>query len=263
MKQIARYLLVISFAAMLVMPGVSSAQSVGDLQAQIQALLAQVKQLQAQLAQQQGGGTAAWCHTFNANLKFGDQGTEVAALQTALTKEDLNVAGGDNALFEEITASRVTGFQEKYHNEILAPSGLQNGTGYVGARTRAKLNALYGCGVAQPPPPPAPVPPLITVLSPNGGEQWAVGNTQTIRWSAPSSIAMVNIGLSNYLSCWSATPACLAPGVITTITSNIPNTGSYNWTIPANLAGQYKVTVYPLAYQLSSQYNISISGESS
>ncbi len=77
-----------------------------------------------------------------------------------------------------ITSKReaVVGFEEKYKSEILTPSGLKNGTGFVGPATRKKLNQLYGCGVI--------ATPSITVLSPNGGETWQVGKTHVVSWNA-------------------------------------------------------------------------------
>ena len=44
-------------AAMIAMPALASAQSVGDVQSQIQALMNQLRQLQAQLIQLTGGAT--------------------------------------------------------------------------------------------------------------------------------------------------------------------------------------------------------------
>ena len=44
-------------AAMIAMPALASAQSVGDVQSQIQALMNQLRQLQAQLIQLKGGAT--------------------------------------------------------------------------------------------------------------------------------------------------------------------------------------------------------------
>lgn len=84
----------------------------------------------------------------------------------------------------------------------------------------------------------------ITVLSPNGGEQWAQGSTQTIRWSAPSSVSAVTISISEYFSCWYTSPACMVPvRILPPIASNVPNTGSYSWTIPNTLLSQYKISV--------------------
>jgi len=94
-----------------------------------------------------GGGSQSWCHTFNTNLKVGDENDEIVALQTALAKDGAKnwEYKGYDGVFDEMTASAVSGFQEKYASNILTPNGISHGTGYVGASTRAKLNSLYGC----------------------------------------------------------------------------------------------------------------------
>ncbi len=118
-----------------------------EIRAQIAELQQQILQLQQQLAEIEDG-EEAWCHDFEINLRIGDQGAEVEALQLALGKEgDLVYDKNTNGIFDEYCASAVTGFQEKYREDILAPWGLTYGTGYVGRTTRAKLNELYGCAV--------------------------------------------------------------------------------------------------------------------
>ncbi len=190
----------------------AKAMTATEIQTLIQQLQAQIVALQQQLTATQGT-TAVWCHDFNVNLKYGDTGTEVEALQTALEKEGFDC--GKDALtnsFGDYTASAMVGFQEKYKDDILTPWGLAHGTGFVGKTTRVKLNKLYGCGLvcaqvvtyAQDPvtgkcqsfPTPCDVPsgwqkvsscpttPSITVISPNGGEQWAAGSVQTITWTS-------------------------------------------------------------------------------
>ncbi|MEK9134989.1 MAG: hypothetical protein AAB451_01690 [Patescibacteria group bacterium] len=52
----------------------------------IQKLQQQIAELQKQLAQQPET-PVAWCHDFNTNLRIGDSGSEITALQTALTKD--------------------------------------------------------------------------------------------------------------------------------------------------------------------------------
>lgn len=118
----------------------SNADLIATLQTEIAQLTAQLQALQAQQST-----TPNWCYTFNTNLRIGDTGQGVQALQTALGKEGLSSSSTDT--FDEQTASAVTGFQEKYKDEVLTPLGLQYGTGFVGSATRTKLNALYGCTV--------------------------------------------------------------------------------------------------------------------
>lgn len=142
-----------------------STSSVAALQAQIQALIAQVQTLQQELAQvtamQSGSGSSTTvgsasgsgsCYTFSSNLSRGSTGYDVTELQTVLHHQDpsLSITG----TFGQQTAAAVTNFQQTYSNQILTPNGLQTGTGYVGKSTRSQLNELYGCpGTAANPPP--------------------------------------------------------------------------------------------------------------
>lgn len=146
-----------------------------------------------------------WCHTFSTNMGIGNTGAEVQALLMALNKNGIvsDILEGlhgrpDQAIFDEEGASYVSAFQEKYRSEILTSAGLSSPTGYIGARTRAKLNALYGCGTLPPPlppsvpplpptPPPPPVKSYINVISPNGGETFIQGTSQTIQWQDNSN----------------------------------------------------------------------------
>jgi subtilisin family serine protease len=71
-----------------------------------------------------------------------------------------------------------------------------------------------------------PPPPTIFVTSPNGGETWAAGSTQTIQWSYggnPGSYVKIEL---------------LKGGVVTKVISNLARigtggSGSYNWVIPS------------------------------
>ncbi len=84
------------------------------------------------------------CHTFNANLSIGMTGSEVTALQTALTRAGFAVSASGN--FDEATASAVSSFQLQYRSELLTANGLTYPTGYFSSATRQKMNSLYGCG---------------------------------------------------------------------------------------------------------------------
>jgi peptidoglycan hydrolase-like protein with peptidoglycan-binding domain len=122
-----------------------------------------------------------WCHTFNKNLKVGDSGNEIQALQIALENEevltisavndDKGMAANPNYFyFGKNTTVAVSMFQSKYG---MTP------VGQVGPKTRAKLNALYGCRT---------IPQNITINSVSGPNSLNIGQTGywTVNATAPS-----------------------------------------------------------------------------
>jgi hypothetical protein len=94
-----------------------------------------------------GAGTTI---QLNGALRLGDRGQDVLILQKILNADPatriavlgIGSPGNENGFFGLLTKSAVIKFQEKYRSEVLAPSGLSAGTGYVGSRTVAKLNRL-------------------------------------------------------------------------------------------------------------------------
>lgn len=75
-------------------------------------------------------------------------------------------------------------------------------------------------------------PEVITVVSPNGGEDWKQGTFQIISWTSTGNPGNVNIEL-------------LKSGVSSTIISNTVNDGSHSWTIPSSqtLGNDYKIRI--------------------
>ena len=99
-----------------------------------------------------------------------------------------------------------------------------------GAETRPYLEITYN----------KPAPPLsIKVLSPNGGETLTVGGYNTITWDSSKNIDKVSIG-------WS-----LGAGSLNWIATNIPNRGSYLWTVGVgNFAGGSRdIKIYIIGYE--------------
>ncbi len=79
-----------------------------------------------------------------------------------------------------------------------------------------------------------PVPVVLTITSPNGGESLNTGSNHTITWTS-SGGTTPTVNLELYKSGSS----------ITSIIYGTPNTGSYAWTIPTNLstASDYKIRI--------------------
>lgn len=123
-----------------------------DEQATIQKLLEQIEYLKKEIAEilsRKGNGSQnqnqTFCVKLNNNLYPGVRNArEVKCLQSFLKAE----GGGiyPKALitgyFGNLTKSAVIRFQEKYASEILTPVGFKKGTGFVGERTRAKINGI-------------------------------------------------------------------------------------------------------------------------
>ncbi|MDH7578388.1 MAG: Ser-Thr-rich GPI-anchored membrane family protein [Bacillota bacterium] len=83
-------------------------------------------------------------------------------------------------------------------------------------------------------------PGSLTVTAPRGGENWAIGSTQTISWTYQGDTGdKVNIALR------------VAGSPYQNVASGVPvgngGTGSYNWTVPAGLSprSDYQIQIYP------------------
>lgn len=131
----------------------ANAQSVEDLTAQINSLLATIASLQAQLAGMQGGGgtTGGMTYNFTLNHEVGDEGGEVMQIQQFLNAQGFTVAtagagspGNETSYFGSRTQAAVIAFQNANAAQILTPVGLTTGTGYWGPSSRAYANTMSG-----------------------------------------------------------------------------------------------------------------------
>jgi hypothetical protein len=81
-----------------------------------------------------------------STLQLGSTGDDVSLLKIVLNSDKATqiaaTPAGVTNIFDLATLDAVNRFQQKYANEILAPSGLTNATGVVGAATRKKLNFI-------------------------------------------------------------------------------------------------------------------------
>lgn len=115
---------------------------------------------------------------------------------------------------------------------------------------------MYGCGSSVLPK-PKPTDGL-TVLSPNGGETWAKGTVQTIKWNDIVPASSCTSSSSDFLSCyeeiiaklydiWLMVEGCSDPRVACAVAPQLIVKSyagmslNYNWT--PNVTGSYKVLV--------------------
>jgi len=99
----------------------------------------------------------------------------------------------------------------------------------------------------------------INIISPAGGEQWAVGSAQIVKWTPPSSVTNVNITLSPYIACLYSNPSCMIAEINPyPVAANVPNTGNFNWTVAAAASdgraipsGQYILNIVSAGGSLS------------
>ena len=103
----------------------------------------QIAALQAQIDAILGKKTT--CQKIENNLYFGIMNnSEVSCLQQFLKNQGLEIypEGLITGNFLLLTKNAVVRFQEKYADEILTPLRLNEGTGFVGEKTRVKINQL-------------------------------------------------------------------------------------------------------------------------
>jgi hypothetical protein len=117
----------------------AKADAVSDLQAQVQALLAQIASLQT--SSSSSSSSSASCYTFTRNHQMGDKGGEVMWVQKFLNSHGAVVAasgagsvGMETSSFGGLTKAAVAKFQ--------AANGITPAAGYWGPVTRAKANSL-------------------------------------------------------------------------------------------------------------------------
>jgi len=115
----------------------------------IQQLLDRISALKQEIAKLQGqtnnSGSQTFCGRLTYNLYFGmANNNDVKCLQEFLKNQGANIypEGLVTGNFGNLTKFAVIRFQEKYKSEILTPIGLTSGTGYVGEKTRAKINQI-------------------------------------------------------------------------------------------------------------------------
>ncbi len=114
-----------------------------ELQAKILEIQQKIAQLQIELKKLTNGQEA--CSSINANLYYGlTNNVQVSCLQAFLKNQGQNIypEGIISGNFLSLTKEAVVRFQEKYASDILEPIGLTNGTGFVGIKTRQKINQL-------------------------------------------------------------------------------------------------------------------------
>ncbi|MBI3337268.1 MAG: hypothetical protein HY005_01425 [Candidatus Staskawiczbacteria bacterium] len=137
-------------------PGIASADLLSDLQAQINALMAQLAALQGQ---QTTGGTSANCVgvTFTRNLTVGSTGQDVKCMQTLMNSHGYQLAitgagspGNETMYFGPLTLAKVRALQAA---QGWIPAN------QVGPLTRGLLNSWLASSPTQTPiPTPTPVP---------------------------------------------------------------------------------------------------------
>ncbi len=172
--------------ALLTAPLLASADTLSDLQAQVQALMAQINALQGQTTQQitppsgqpddygtSTPNTGVYCPKLSITMQRGSRdattGGQVSELQAFLT-DYYNLPDGliNGGFFGKLTEKYLIQFQ----NEQGLPA-----FGIAGVLTRAKIASVCGGGTT-----PQPTSG-ITVTAPNGGEQWEEGILNTVTWT--------------------------------------------------------------------------------
>jgi len=170
-----------AFLTVLVVMGMVGPASAATVE-ELEALIAQLQQqIQVLLGQQQSQPALL----LTKDLRYGMTDPEVSILQQGLARDpQVYPEGLVTGYFGTLTRAAVVRFQEKYASEVLTPLGLTSGTGFVGAATRAKFNALYGTPVV---PSVTPTPSVSPSVSPTPSVTPAEGSISINLYGTPAS----------------------------------------------------------------------------
>jgi peptidoglycan hydrolase-like protein with peptidoglycan-binding domain len=150
-----------------------------ELQQQINDLLNQVAELQADLGNPESPTVCPY--TWTRNLSVGDRGADVLALQQFLNADpdtkitnDSHVVSTETDEYHAGVAAAISKFQVKYRADVLSPQGLVNPTGEFDEQTRAKANALCVAAPTQP--------DEATIVQDTDGDGWIYGTDENDRY---------------------------------------------------------------------------------
>ncbi len=112
---------------------------------------------------------------FGRDLYLGLSGEDVRSLQLVLNRDSATQIaktgpgspGYETTYFGPATKKALIKFQEKYRNDVLAPAGVTQASGYVGRYSKIKLATLYSLMNNVPNNAATMTPPIATQIDPN------------------------------------------------------------------------------------------------
>lgn len=177
-------LVVASTTACILFPAFASAASITELQAQLQALTAQIATLQAQgvqggvVAPQSAPAVSSICLNLPRNLSRGSRGSDVAQLQQFLISQNLLAADSATGFFGALTENAVKQWQSR-NGIVFAGTPATTGYGAVGPKTRT---ALANCA-----PQSGPSTSLPSAIAPSATGGTTGLNNTTTNTNAPAT----------------------------------------------------------------------------
>jgi hypothetical protein len=174
-------------------------------------------------------GGESWATGSSQTIRWNYSGNIGQTVKVELLKND--------ALDRVISYSTFIGSAGSGSCQWTVPAGLTPGTIYK-IRVTSTTNNIYTDTSDNAFTITGPVAPTITVSAPAGGESWAAGSSQTIRWSYtgnPGYLVKIELLKNGALSRVITYGALIGSG----------GRGAYQWTIPSTLAAgaDYKVRV--------------------
>lgn len=186
---------------------------------------------------------------FTRDLKLGDRGADVVALQKLLGVTP------QSGYFGVLTLGAVIKYQESHKAEILTPNGLKYGTGYVGKSTRAFLNQPDKQSDQAPAPSAQTRVPRAYVIA--GPTMLYVLNFDIYQARPGASIVATTV---RPLTSKSVT-AIVHFGSVATSTGTVVGGNKINFVVPQAPAGVYQVTFETLDFATSNPVTFTINNQ--